>query len=80
MQAAQANDTPWSELVEEFRTVRLGTISFFNNLPGEAWSRTGIASDNPFTVRAVAYIIAGHVAHHKQVLQEKYGINPANPA
>ena len=74
VEAAQANQTPWSELVEEFRTVRLGTISFFNNLPAEAWSRTGVASDNPFTVRAVAYIIAGHVAHHKQVLREKYGI------
>ena len=74
VQAAQANQTPWSELVEEFRNVRLGTISFFNNLPAEAWSRTGIASDNPFTVRSLAYIIAGHVAHHTQVLREKYGI------
>lgn len=74
VQVAQANQTPWSELVDEFRNVRLGTISFFNNLPVEAWSRTGTASDNPFTVRALAYIIAGHVAHHKKVLREKYGI------
>ena len=74
VQAAQANETPWSELIEEFRNVRLSTISFFNNLPEEAWSRTGIASDNPFTVRSVAYIIAGHVAHHTKVLREKYGI------
>lgn len=77
VQMAQANQTPWAELVDEFRNVRLGTISFFNNLPAEAWSRTGIASDNPFTVRALAYIIAGHVTHHVQVLREKYGINPA---
>ena len=74
VQAAQANQTLWAELVEEFRHVRMGTISFFKNLPEEAWSRTGIASDNPFTVRAVAYIIAGHVAHHTNVLREKYGI------
>ena len=74
VQAAHANNTPWSELVEEFRLVRLGTISFFNNMPDEAWSRTGVASDNPFTVRALAYIIAGHVAHHTKVLREKYGI------
>lgn len=74
-QAAHANQTPWSELVEEFRNVRLGTISFFNNLPDEAWSRTGVASDNPFTVRALAYIIAGHVVHHMKVLREKYGIS-----
>lgn len=75
VQAALANDTPWSELVEEFRNVRLGTISFFNTMPDEAWSKTGIASDNPFTVKALAYIITGHVAHHTKVLREKYGIS-----
>ena len=74
VQVAQANQTPWADLVEEFRTVRLSTISFFKNLPADAWLRTGVASDNPFTVRSVAYIIAGHVAHHTQVLREKYGI------
>jgi hypothetical protein len=55
--------------------VRWATISFFQNLPADAWSRTGVASDNPFTVRSLAYIIAGHVAHHTQVLREKYGIS-----
>ena len=75
VQAAQANQTPWSDLVEEFRTVRLSTISFFKNLPDDAWSRSGIASDNPVSVRAIAYIIAGHVAHHTQVLKKKYGIS-----
>ena len=75
VQAAQANKTPWAELVEEFRTVRLSTLSFFRNLPDEAWSRSGVASDNPMSVRAIAYIIAGHVAHHTQVLKEKYGIS-----
>jgi hypothetical protein len=74
VQAAQANQTSWADLVEEFRTVRLGTISFFKSLSQNAWMLTGIASDNPFTVRALAYIIAGHVAHHTQVLKEKYGI------
>jgi hypothetical protein len=74
VEGAQANRTSWSELVDEFRSVRLGTISFFNTLPDEAWSRTGTASDNPFTVRSLAYIIAGHVAHHLNILRDKYGI------
>ena len=69
---AKANETPWANLVEEFKTVRAATISFFDNLPEEAWSRSGIASDNPVTVRAIAYIIAGHVTHHVNVLNEKY--------
>jgi hypothetical protein len=41
-------------------------------MPEEAWSRSGVASDNPVTVRAIAYIIAGHVTHHLNVLKEKY--------
>jgi hypothetical protein len=72
VQAAHANNTSWADLVEEFRNVRLATISFFKTLPEEAWSRTGVASDNPFTVRSLAYIIAGHVAHHRNVLTERY--------
>ena len=69
---AQANNTSWADLVEEFKNVRLSTLSFFKSLPDEAWERTGVASDNPVSVRALAYIIAGHVAHHQRVLQEKY--------
>ena len=71
-QFANANGTSWADLVDEFKTVRAATISFFDHMPEEAWSRSGIASDNPVTVRALAYIIAGHVAHHLNVLKEKY--------
>ena len=75
VQFARANQISWAQHVAEFRTVRWATITFFQNMPEEAWSRTGVASDNPFTVRALAYIIAGHVAHHTNVLREKYGIS-----
>ena len=69
---ARADDVSWERHVEEFREVRLATISFARNLPAEAWMRTGVASDNSFTVRACAYVVAGHVAHHMAVLREKY--------
>lgn len=72
VQHSHANDTSWAELVEEFKNVRLGTMSFFKSLPDEAWERTGVASDNPVSVRALAFIIAGHVAHHINVLRERY--------
>ena len=72
VEMAHANNTSWADLVEEFKIVRLATLAFFKTLPEEAWERTGVASDNPVSVRAIAYIIAGHVAHHKQVLEEKY--------
>ena len=69
---ADANNVAWHNLVEEFRNIRVATISFFKNLSEDAWLRTGIASDNPFTVRSLAYIIAGHVAHHQRVIREQY--------
>lgn len=69
---AHANNTPWADLVEEFKHLRLATILFFRSLPDEAWDRSGVASDNSVTVRACAYIIAGHVAHHVGVLRNKY--------
>ncbi|HEU4834523.1 MAG TPA: DinB family protein [Pyrinomonadaceae bacterium] len=72
VQMAHANNTSWADLVEEFKHLRLSTIALFKTLPEEAWDRSGVASDNPVSVRALAYIMAGHVAHHKRVLQEKY--------
>ena len=70
--AAGAHDRSWSSLIEEFRTVRAATSSFFANLPEAAWTRRGIASDNPFTVRALAYLAVGHVTHHMRIVQERY--------
>jgi hypothetical protein len=69
---ANSDEVPWARHVEEFREIRLATISFFRNLPEEAWTRTGTASGNPFSVRACAFIVAGHVTHHAGVLHEKY--------
>jgi DinB superfamily len=62
----------WASHIEEFRAVRAATLPFFTELPPEAWDRRGIASDNPFSVRALAYIIAGHVVHHIALLKERY--------
>jgi DinB family protein len=70
--AAQADEVSWARHVEELRIVRLSTLTFFRNLPAAAWMRSGIASDKPVTVRALAYIAAGHVAHHVAILRERY--------
>jgi DinB superfamily len=72
VRGAHSDSIPWAAHVEEFRTIRLGTISFFRNLPAGAWMRGGTASGNPFTVRSIAFIIAGHVSHHEAILRERY--------
>jgi len=69
---ARADEVSWARHLEEFRSIRLATLAFFRNLPPDAWKRSGIASGNSVTVRALAYIIAGHVAHHTAILQERY--------
>jgi hypothetical protein len=72
VEAADADNVSWANHMDEFRSIRLSTLSFFQNLPEAAWLRSGIASDNRFTVRALAYITAGHVAHHMAILKERY--------
>jgi hypothetical protein len=69
---AEADNIPWAAHLEEFRRVRLSTVSLFRNMPPEAWTRRGVASGNPFTVRALAFIVAGHVTHHMGILRERY--------
>ena len=70
--AAGADAVPWGRHVEEFRAVRQATVAFLRNLPVEAWGRRGTAGGNPVTVRALAYIAAGHADHHAFVLRERY--------
>jgi hypothetical protein len=69
---ARADDFPWSSHLEDFRNVRKATLSLLANMPEPAWRRGGVASDHYVTVRALAFISAGHVAHHARILEELY--------
>lgn len=70
--AARADDRAWTDLVEDFAAARAGNVSFFRSLPPDAWGRRGIASDCPFSVRALAYLAVGHVLHHMAIVRDKY--------
>lgn len=69
---AKAGDRAWESHVREFESIRKCTIEFFRGLPADAWLRRGVASDLVFSVRALAYIAAGHVIHHTRILRERY--------
>jgi hypothetical protein len=69
---AAADSRSLAEHAGEFHTIRAATLSLFKGFAGDAWMRRGTASGNPFTVRALAYITAGHAAHHLSILQERY--------
>jgi hypothetical protein len=72
VRGAGADERPWKSHIDEFSSVRDATLSFFLNLPRDAWTRRGIASDKTFSVRALAYITAGHLTHHLRILRERY--------
>jgi DinB superfamily len=63
---------PLSEIIEDYIAVRRATLTLLRNLDEPAWRRSGVANRNEVTVRALAYIIAGHELHHRTILEEKY--------
>ncbi|HEY8509832.1 MAG TPA: DinB family protein [Steroidobacteraceae bacterium] len=70
--AGQFNQRTLASLIEEFAAIRSATIALVAGLPSEAWLLTGVAADSPVSVRALAYIIAGHELHHRSILVERY--------
>jgi DinB superfamily len=61
-------------LADEFALVRAGNLAIFRSLSGEDWRRIGTANGYPVSVRALAFIMAGHVEHHVALLGERYGL------
>ena len=59
-------------LADEFGHVRAATLALVRGLDDEAWSRSGVANENEVSARALAHIIAGHEAHHVNILRERY--------
>src|SRR5438067_3108905 len=72
VRAGGFGDRSLADLAEEFGLVRSATVALFRPLGEEAWSRRGTTNKNQVTVRALAYIIAGHELHHREILQERY--------
>jgi len=60
------------DLSDELAAVRQATLHLFRHLDPPALARRGSASDKPVSVRALAYIIAGHERHHVAILTAKY--------
>jgi hypothetical protein len=72
--AANFDERPWLLLLEEFDAVRRSNVLMFRGFGEDAWRRQGVANGDPMSVRAAAYVIAGHELHHMRVLREKYGV------
>jgi hypothetical protein len=60
------------KLIAEFEYLRRASIYMFSNLDAEAMGRVGVANGNPVSVRAIAFIMAGHELHHIQIVKDRY--------
>ena len=67
-----AGDRTLADIVEEFGIVRQASLLLFRHLPAAAWTRRGIANGHPASVRAMAWVMAGHARHHLEVVAARY--------
>ncbi len=68
------NERSLSSLKQEFNAVRAATDMFLLSLNNEQTMRLGTASNKSVSVNALAFIIYGHLLHHQNILQERYGV------
>ncbi|HEY6403551.1 MAG TPA: DinB family protein [Blastocatellia bacterium] len=61
-----------ADLADEFEYTRKSNVYLFKNLDAEASLRRGVSNNNEISVRAIAYIIAGHELHHAEILRTRY--------
>jgi DinB superfamily len=60
------------EISDEYDCVRRSTLHLFRHFDAPAWSCRGTANNSEITVRALAYVTAGHERHHLQILNSRY--------
>ncbi len=72
VRAAMFGNRTLAGLLEEFAAVRQASLLLFRSLDPEAWTRRGVANEKEVSVRALAYMTAGHELHHRRIIQEKY--------
>jgi uncharacterized damage-inducible protein DinB len=63
---------PLADVASELEAVRQATIFLFRHMDEQAWSRKGVANNAEVSVRALAYIVAGHELHHREILSARY--------
>jgi len=72
--AGRFDSRPLADIVQEFESVRAASLALFRGLDDQALLRRGTANGNTVSVRALAWILAGHELHHRGLLVERYGV------
>lgn len=61
-------------LLDEWISLRQGNLALAWRLRADQWMRMGISSGKPISVRAIGYILAGHICHHLQIVRGRLGM------
>jgi hypothetical protein len=69
-----AGTRPWADLLADFAAVRTASLHLFRSFAEADWARRGEASGVAVSVRAIAFVVAGHELHHRRILIERYGV------
>ncbi|MEV5029861.1 DinB family protein [Paenibacillus sp. LPE1-1-1.1] len=72
MRGASFQSWSLAQIIEDYISVRKSTLALLRGLTDEAWLRIGVSNGGDVSVRAIAYIIAGHELHHLKIIHEKY--------
>jgi len=72
MRGANFDQRSFADLLDDFDATRRATLTLLRGLADEAWTRSGTANENKTSVRAIAYMVAGHARHHLGVLRSRY--------
>ena len=65
---------PLRELADEFVALRRANLQMLRRLEEPQWQAGGLGDNKPITVRALAFVMAGHVRHHLAILRDRYGV------
>lgn len=74
VEAGEFDRRPIAALLEELAAEREATLRLVEGMSAAVWERRGVASGAVVTVRAILYILTGHVEHHLEGLRERYGV------
>jgi len=74
VEQSRCADVPLADLVEDFAAVRAANLRMFRALRAEQWTAGGVANGAAITVRALAFVMVGHVRHHLLGFRDRYGV------
>ena len=70
--SSRADTRSLASLCEELEHLRAATIVMFETFGEAQLDLVGTANDVRISVRALGWVIAGHAAHHRRVIAERY--------